>query len=224
MGESFGRRELPIGHGSCMKHERPKHPEAIHVPPCSSMFLDPADFELVRTMETHFEVFRAEAERLTREDYVLWPLRDAYHGEWHVLPLFLISHPDELGPDFNHNRSLCPNSVRALEQHERICSAAFSRLEPGCHIYPHTDHAIEGVLRMHIALITPPGSKIRVADRTETWEEGRGLIFDGRTEHEAANLGSTARTVMLIDFVVTKEEHELAWPGTPYHASVSPIV
>jgi aspartyl/asparaginyl beta-hydroxylase (cupin superfamily) len=81
--------------------------------------------------------------------------------------------------------------------------AGFSRLAPGTHIKPHRGY--EGyagyVLRAHLGLDVPPNCVIRVLDQTRGWDEGKCIVFDDSSEHEAWNFGDRPRTVLLLDFL-----------------------
>jgi ornithine lipid ester-linked acyl 2-hydroxylase len=51
------------------------------------------------------------------------------------------------------------------------------------------------------ALIVPSGCRLRVGNETRFWLEGRCLIFDDTTEHEAWNDSEFARGMLLLDFL-----------------------
>ena len=76
--------------------------------------------------------------------------------------------------------------------------APFTRLRPHC--------ATTNLrLTAHLGLVVPPPDatapcRIRVADRWETWEEGKVLVFDDSYEHEVENLTNLHRAVLLIRF------------------------
>jgi beta-hydroxylase len=42
-----------------------------------------------------------------------------------------------------------------------------------------------------------------VGDQVQDWQEGKCLVFDDTTEHEAWNRGDRTRVVLLIDFKMT---------------------
>jgi beta-hydroxylase len=50
----------------------------------------------------------------------------------------------------------------------------------------------------------PPKTGLRVGDEIRRWEDGRCLIFDDTSEHEAWNLDNRPRTVLLLDFKAPK--------------------
>lgn len=174
------------------------------------MLLDPSRFAVLADLERHHAQFLAELDRLEPACFVPWPQRAAYEGaDWLVFPLFLDSHPADLPVDFAANQSRCPESTRILRG-LGVLAGAFSRMEPGCHILPHRDHPRPNVLRAHLGLRVPPGSQLRVGQDRGAWQEGRCLVMDGQVEHETANLGSEARTILLVDFCMNDSERAYA--------------
>ncbi len=174
------------------------------------MLLDPARFRILGELERRHAVFRGELDQLSRHDFVAWPQRAAYEGaDWLVFPLFLESYPVDLPVDFERNQARCPASMRVLRD-LGVLAAAFSRLEPGCHILPHRDHPHSRILRAHLGLRIPDRALLRVGQTQGCWTEGRCLLFDGQLEHETANLAGEPRTVLLVDFRMNDAECDYA--------------
>lgn len=170
------------------------------------MLLDTSRFSFIPPVEAGFEVFRRELEQLDRDDFVPWPDRAAYHGEWLTLPLVMERGPDEMKALCERNQDLCPESTALLRTIPRLATAGFSRMEPNCHILPHTDLKPDDLLRAHLPLSVPDGALMRVGEDRHTWEQGRCILFDGAIEHETANLGVKPRVVVLVDAYLTDEE------------------
>ncbi|MGH7150016.1 MAG: aspartyl/asparaginyl beta-hydroxylase domain-containing protein [Planctomycetota bacterium] len=179
------------------------------------MFLEPADFPFVRVLEERFETFRREAAALRREDYVPWPEKEAALGEWLVFPLIVESYREFLGIDLGPFRSRCPKSTAILEGLGNVAIGGFSRLEPGAHILPHVDGQGRGVVRCHLGLRVPPRGYLRMAGEVRTWEEGKCLVFDVNVLHDAANLGTEPRVVLLADIRIPSERPGPGTPATP---------
>uniref|UniRef100_A0A8I4A2D8 Aspartyl/asparaginyl beta-hydroxylase n=1 Tax=Callithrix jacchus TaxID=9483 RepID=A0A8I4A2D8_CALJA len=75
----------------------------------------------------------------------------------------------------------------------------YSIMHPGTHVWPHTGPT-NCRLRMHLGLVIPKeGCKIRCADETKTWEEGKVLIFDDSFEHEVWQDASSFRLIFIVD-------------------------
>jgi len=80
----------------------------------------------------------------------------------------------------------------------RAPSILFSRLAAGARIPPH--HGVMNArLICHLPLIVPPGCGFRVGGEVREWREGELLVFDDSVEHEAWNLGSSERIILIFD-------------------------
>ncbi|XP_012578439.1 PREDICTED: aspartyl/asparaginyl beta-hydroxylase isoform X2 [Condylura cristata] len=75
----------------------------------------------------------------------------------------------------------------------------YSVMHPGTHVWPHTGPT-NCRLRMHLGLVIPKeGCKIRCANQTKTWEEGKVLIFDDSFEHEVWQEATSFRLIFIVD-------------------------
>ncbi|XP_039105060.1 aspartyl/asparaginyl beta-hydroxylase isoform X2 [Hyaena hyaena] len=75
----------------------------------------------------------------------------------------------------------------------------YSVMHPGTHVWPHTGPT-NCRLRMHLGLVIPrEGCKIRCANETKTWEEGKVLIFDDSFEHEVWQDAASFRLILIVD-------------------------
>nr|XP_035938362.1 aspartyl/asparaginyl beta-hydroxylase isoform X9 [Halichoerus grypus] len=75
----------------------------------------------------------------------------------------------------------------------------YSVMHPGTHVWPHTGPT-NCRLRMHLGLVIPKeGCKIRCANETKTWEEGKVLIFDDSFEHEVWQDAASFRLIFIVD-------------------------
>ncbi|XP_055288528.1 aspartyl/asparaginyl beta-hydroxylase isoform X6 [Moschus berezovskii] len=75
----------------------------------------------------------------------------------------------------------------------------YSIMHPGTHVWPHTGPT-NCRLRMHLGLVIPKeGCKIRCANETRTWEEGKVLIFDDSFEHEVWQDARSFRLIFIVD-------------------------
>ncbi|XP_077022968.1 aspartyl/asparaginyl beta-hydroxylase isoform X5 [Tamandua tetradactyla] len=75
----------------------------------------------------------------------------------------------------------------------------YSVMHPGTHVWPHTGPT-NCRLRMHLGLVIPKeGCRIRCANETRTWEEGKVLIFDDSFEHEVWQDASSFRLIFIVD-------------------------
>ncbi|XP_029839762.4 aspartyl/asparaginyl beta-hydroxylase, partial [Ixodes scapularis] len=75
----------------------------------------------------------------------------------------------------------------------------FSLMHPGTHVWAHTGPT-NCRLRAHLGLVVPPRVRIRVANETREWKEGKVLVFDDSFEHEVWHEGDRFRLVLIVDF------------------------
>jgi beta-hydroxylase len=160
------------------------------------MFLNPADYPFTQTLADGWRTIRAELDRLNLTQFTAWPERFLYESGWNVFGLYAF------GRKLEKNCALCPETTRLVEGAPGLTTAGFSWLEPGTHIKPHVGYT-KAVLRCHLGLIVPDrdACQLRVGAETQSWEEGRCLLFDDTTEHEAWNRGAAPRVVLLLDFL-----------------------
>jgi aspartate beta-hydroxylase len=104
----------------------------------------------------------------------------------------------------------------------------FSVLPPGAHIKPHTGPS-NLRLRLHLALKIPGEQfRIRVANETKRWQQGRVTILDDSFEHEVLTPSLSPskqaltpdidkhRTILIVDILhpdMKQEETRQAFPG-----------
>lgn len=172
------------------------------------MLLDPSGFAFTTALEHGFPIVHDEFHRLRRDDFMVWPDRAAYGGDWLVAPLFMSSHFPGIESHFAINQAKCPRTTRLLREIPGVTAAVLSWLEPGCHIYSHCDVKAIHVLRAHLALEVADGAVMRVGDDVHTWHEGHCLLFDGFINHESGNRGSVRRVILMVDAALCGAEFE----------------
>jgi beta-hydroxylase len=166
-----------------------------------AMFIDPTEFPFIAPLEANWRIVRDELERLSRDNFMAWPDKFLYGqpeqqrfgNGWEVFGLYAFCRK------LAKNCSYCPGTTSLVEQVPGITTAGFSALQPGTHIKPHVGYT-NTVLRCHLGLIVPEECALRVGHETKTWQEGKCMVFDDTTEHEAWNRSSTSRVVLIIDF------------------------
>jgi ornithine lipid ester-linked acyl 2-hydroxylase len=165
---------------------------------------DPASFPWVSGVEREWRAIRAELDEVLQRPDDIPQFSDispdqvhlTQYGKWKTFFFFAY------GARVEENCRRCPETSRILRTIPGVQTAFFSILEPHMHIAPHCG-PYGGVLRYHLALRVPrpPGAcRIRVADRTLSWEEGKSLVFDDTYEHEAWNDADAQRVVLFVDF------------------------
>jgi ornithine lipid ester-linked acyl 2-hydroxylase len=152
-------------------------------------------FEFLAALEANWQAMRQELDRLKPQDFVAYPERYLLdkHTGWDVFGLYFV------GVKIDINCDLCPQTARWVKTIPKMMTAGFSSLAPGAHIVPHSGRP-SGVLRCHMGLDVPERCAMRVGKEIKTWKEGKCLVFDDTSEHEAWNLSDRPRTVLLLDF------------------------
>jgi len=147
-------------------------------------------------------------------------LTDRYEGTWDVIPLrgpagathtILMIAITPATREFADTPMLeaCPyfrdviSSFRAEVQGVRLL-----RLTPGSRINEHTDHGCtgaDGVLRLHIPVVTNPDVIFTLNGTRVVMEAGSAWYLALGGPHSVANNGSTDRVHMIVDTVMTEE-------------------
>lgn len=180
------------------------------------MFMDTSRFPFTEPLERQTAAFQADLARLRREDFVPWPIAKSYSGVWLIFPLLMYGDAPGADVDVAANQARCATTMRILTGIGRIRTALFSWLDPGTHIYPHTDAYFHRMIRAHLGLRVPEQCPMRTGAETRSLECARLVAFDGQTEHEVANLSTQPRVTLLLDVQLTDAEED-------YVASVSPV-
>jgi beta-hydroxylase len=158
------------------------------------MYIENQQFPFTETLAANWEAIREEVLNLSRESFTpFFSKGRLYEGKWDVFGLYTFGRKNE------QNCALCPETTRVVETVPRMVTAAFSWLEPGTHIKPHVGYT-PAVLRCHLGLIVPDHCALRVGPEVRGWQEGKCMVFDDTTEHEAWNRSQSMRVVLIIDF------------------------
>lgn len=153
----------------------------------------------IRELENHWQEIRGEAVSLM-DDRGFLPeaenLRDT--GDWKQFEIFA------RGRKIEKNCRRAPKTCALVA---KVSDAAnckrgqvkFSIMYPGTHVWAHTGPT-NCRLRAHLGLVVPPKVRIRVANETRAWKEGKFIIFDDSFEHEVWHEGDSFRLVLIVDF------------------------
>lgn len=108
------------------------------------------------------------------------------------------------GVRHDENCRRCPRTAALLDELPLIRlpgatpEICFSTLTPGRHILPHRgDSNLRSVV--HLGLVVPPSSVLKVAGEERSWAPGKVMAFDDTYEHEAWNRSDATRAVLLMD-------------------------
>ncbi len=167
--------------------------------------LDARDFPWVPMVEASWQDVRGEALRILAHRDAIPPLNEispdhariAGDGKWRSFFLWGYGHR------IAENCARAPLTAALVERLPGLNSAFFSILEPGAHIPRHRG-VTKGIFTAHLGLVTPQrraDCRMRVADRTVHWDEGRCLLFDDTYPHEVWNDTNEMRVVLLIQLL-----------------------
>lgn len=168
-------------------------------------FFERQQFAWTEEVETYYPEIRHELERVLKRRSELPNFQDLtpevahINTDNHWKTFFFYGY----GIRLEENCQLCPKTDQALQHIPGMKTAFFSILSPHKHIAPH-EGPFKGVLRYHLGLIVPREKeqcRIRVADQFAHWEEGKGIIFDDRFDHQVWNDTDETRVVLFVDFV-----------------------
>ncbi|KAH0517670.1 Aspartyl/asparaginyl beta-hydroxylase [Microtus ochrogaster] len=157
--------------------------------------------ELVKSLERNWKLIRDEGLMVMDKAKGLFLPEDENlreKGDWSQFTLW---------QQGRKNENACkgaPKTCTLLENFSETTGCRrgqikYSIMHPGTHVWPHTGPT-NCRLRMHLGLVIPKeGCKIRCANETRTWEEGKVLIFDDSFEHEVWQDASSFRLIFIVD-------------------------
>ncbi|XP_073440036.1 aspartyl/asparaginyl beta-hydroxylase isoform X2 [Dendrobates tinctorius] len=157
--------------------------------------------DLVRALEANWKVIRDEGLAVMDESKGLFLPEDENlreKGDWSQYTLW------QQGRKNEKSCKAAPKTCALLERFPestgcRRGQIKYSVMHPGTHVWPHTGPT-NCRLRMHLGLVIPRQScKIRCANDTRSWEEGKVLIFDDSFEHEVWQDANSYRLIFIVD-------------------------
>jgi ornithine lipid ester-linked acyl 2-hydroxylase len=168
-----------------------------------SVFFTKEQFPWTETLETNWQVIRQELDQVMQHAEALPNFQDISPRQGKIANdnLWKTYFFCAFGFWAKANCDRCPETTRLIKQIPGLKVAFFSILAPGKHILEHRGKH-KGLIRYHLGLKVPePREKcrIRVADQTAYWEEGKSLLFDDTFYHEAWNDSSDYRVVLFLD-------------------------
>ncbi|XP_045416915.1 aspartyl/asparaginyl beta-hydroxylase isoform X2 [Lemur catta] len=157
--------------------------------------------DLVKSLERHWKLIRDEGLAVMDKAKGLFLPEDENlreKGDWSQFTLW---------QQGRKNENACkgaPKTCTLLEKFPETTGCRrgqikYSIMHPGTHVWPHTGPT-NCRLRMHLGLVIPKeGCRIRCANETKMWEEGKVLIFDDSFEHEVWQDASSFRLIFIVD-------------------------
>ena len=164
------------------------------------------DFSWVSELEANYDVIKKELMDLVDQGFLAPPPIEQIapeeqtfdqqlltSGAWELYRLYYN------GVTIDGNCERCPETTRLFQSIPGFTgTVAFGVAAGGTHIQPHFG-VTNAKLRCHLGLVVPPQCWIRAGKETQTWEEGKCLIFDDSFEHEVGNESDDPRYILLLD-------------------------
>lgn len=100
-------------------------------------------------------------------------------------------------------RKLFPFTYSLLKKHPEITLAGIASLEAGGRLFPHSGET-NAIVRCHLGIKIPgslPDCGLRVKDEHRSWIEGDVVCFNDAFNHEAWNLTTEKRYILLFDIM-----------------------
>jgi ornithine lipid ester-linked acyl 2-hydroxylase len=180
-------------------------PRITRCPDGNRTFFETEEFPWVQAIEANWPIIRKELDLLLQHKEAIPNLQDvspeqssvAQGESWKSFFLYGYGHKIE------QNCARCPETARIVTNIPGLKMAMFSILAPRSHIPQHRG-PYKGLLRYHLGLIIPApfsSCRLRVADESRSWQEGRSFIFDDSYNHEAWNDSDRDRVILFVDFV-----------------------
>ncbi|XP_040210196.1 aspartyl/asparaginyl beta-hydroxylase isoform X3 [Rana temporaria] len=157
--------------------------------------------DLVRALEANWKIIRDEGLAVMDKTKGLFVPEDENlreKGDWSQYTLW------QQGRKNEKSCNSAPKTCALLERFPestgcRRGQIKYSVMHPGTHVWPHTGPT-NCRLRMHVGLVIPKtGCKIRCANDTRSWAEGKVLIFDDSFEHEVWQEADAYRLIFIVD-------------------------
>ncbi|KAG8133639.1 hypothetical protein E2320_011450, partial [Naja naja] len=157
--------------------------------------------ELIKSLEKNWKVIRDEGLAVMDRSKGLFLPEDENlreKGDWSQFTLW------QQGKKNENACNSVPKSCALLERFSEATGCRrgqikYSVMHPGTHVWPHTGPT-NCRLRMHLGLVIPKeGCRIRCAQETRFWEEGKILIFDDSFEHEVWQDANAYRLIFIVD-------------------------
>lgn len=157
--------------------------------------------ELVKSLERNWKLIRDEGLAVMDKAKGLFLPEDENlreKGDWSQFTLW------QQGRKNENSCKGAPKTCSLLEKFPETTGCRrgqikYSVMHPGTHVWPHTGPT-NCRLRMHLGLVIPKeGCKIRCANETKAWEEGKVLIFDDSFEHEVWQDATSFRLIFIVD-------------------------
>lgn len=157
--------------------------------------------ELVKALERNWKLIRDEGLAVMDKERGLFLPEDENlreKGDWGQFTTW------QQGRRIDNSCKQVPKTCALLERFPESTGCKrgqikYSIMQPGTHVWPHTGPT-NCRLRMHLGLVIPKqGCRIRCANDTREWKEGKVIIFDDSFEHEVWQDADSYRLIFIVD-------------------------
>ncbi|XP_067888006.1 aspartyl/asparaginyl beta-hydroxylase-like isoform X6 [Heterodontus francisci] len=157
--------------------------------------------ELVKTLERNWKLIRDEGLAVMDKEKGFFLPEDENlreKGDWSQFTLW------QQGRRTENSCKQVPKTCALFEKFPESTGCKrgqikYSVMHPGTHVWPHTGPT-NCRLRMHLGLVIPKqGCRIRCANGTKEWKEGKVIIFDDSFEHEVWQDANSYRLIFIVD-------------------------
>jgi ornithine lipid ester-linked acyl 2-hydroxylase len=197
----YSRKAISSFNGFCARYSKVGDREVF----------DHRDFPWLPAIEADWRKVRAELDAILPYMAHMQNFHDAYPNYvTRALPNYLTQGEGwktyffyGFGLKAPKNCRRCPETVKLLKRIPGMKTALLSILGPHKHLPTHRG-PFKGVLRLLLPLRIPePAEKcgIRVGTHTQTWDEGKALVFDDTFPHKVWNHTDGVRVVLFVDVV-----------------------
>ena len=159
-------------------------------------------FEWTGMLEAEWETVREELRDVMKWRQAIPALSDispdherlTSDGKWQSFFLWGYGYRSDV------NCERCPKTAALVEKIPGLKTAMFSIHAPGIHI-PRHKGVTKGMVVCHLGLTVPKNRencRMRVADETCHWSEGKAFVFDDTYPHEVWNDTDEDRVILLL--------------------------
>lgn len=179
--------------------------------PCAQFYDDRSVFPWIEALEASSPDILSEFKQVASEHALFQPYVQHpqtapidqwaalnHNHDWSAFHIVLNGQPVSDNAKHTPLTMAALSAVDAPDIPNRCPGVMFSLLKPGTRIPPHTGDT-NARLICHLALIVPESCGFRVGNETRIWQEGCAWVFDDTIEHEAWNLSSQPRVILMFD-------------------------
>jgi aspartyl/asparaginyl beta-hydroxylase (cupin superfamily) len=161
-------------------------------------FIDPSELSWTKDFQNQYNEIKTELFNYLKNNKLDTYFNTSMVNETEVWKTFsLISWDIE----FFKRKKEFPILMSIINKYPEILCVSFNQLEANGRILPHCGDT-NAIYRCHLGIVVPdslPNCGFRVRDEKKSWKEGEWIVFIDAYNHEAFNLTSEKRIIMVVD-------------------------